>query len=70
MLRFFFFLLIGYLVLRFVLRFVIPLMRITSQTSARMREMEDRMRGGVPEQPQRGRPTTPKEDYIDYEEVK
>lgn len=71
MLRTIFYFLALFFLLRFVLRFVLPLMRLTSETHKRMRQMREEMDGErsaasreAPKKP------APKEDYIEYEEVK
>ena len=71
MLRTIFYFLAIFFLLRFVLRFVLPLMRLTSETHKRMRQMRDEMdagrSGAVPAEQKQ---SAPKEDYIEYEEVK
>jgi hypothetical protein len=54
---------------RFIVRFVLPIFRITSSVRAQMKNMQ----GNQPAQPQaptRPRPTVNKGDYIDYEEIR
>ncbi len=71
MLRTVFYFLALFFLLRFVLRFVLPLMRLTSETHKRMRQMRDEMhQGGTGNPPVEPRKSAPKEDYIEYEEVK
>lgn len=72
-LRFLFFLLIAYLLYRFIFGFVIPVYRTTRKVKQGFREMQDRMneaerqRTPPPQStPQREQPG----EYIDFEEVK
>jgi hypothetical protein len=68
-LRFVLFLLILFLLLRFVMRFVLPVMKITRMTHSHMNDMRRKME----EMEQKQRAPQPKRvdgDYIDYEEVK
>lgn len=58
-----------FFLLRFVLRFVLPLLRLTSETSKRMRQMQEELSKTTAAQQAPKRPA-PKEDYIEYEEVK
>lgn len=70
MLKTVFYFLALFFLLRFVLRFVLPLMRLTSETHKRMRQMRDEMdtsrTGAAPQ----AKTQAPREDYIEYEEVK
>ncbi len=72
-LRFFLFLLIFFVVIRFVLRFLLPVFKITRMTHQKMNEMKkqmDHMQGN----PGSGAKTRQKKqvegDYIEFEEVK
>ena len=71
-------LLVGYLISR-VLKFVLPIFRVTSAASSQMRKMQEQMQAQMQEaERQRNqqnqatqRRTAPKDgDYIDYEEVR
>ena len=82
-LRFLFFLIIAYILYRFLFDFVIPIYRTTKQVKKNFREMHDRMNQGMNPPPNEGmyqqaqkteNPNKNKKaepgDYIDYEEVK
>ena len=75
------FILVAYIVSRF-LRFLVPILRVTSAASSQMRTMQEQMQAQMKEmernqqqankatfqkEPKQGRPKD--EDYIDYEEV-
>lgn len=70
-LRFVLFLVILFLVIRFVMRFLLPIMKVTRMTHQHMNDMRKKM-----EEMQQGNSTGPQQhkrvdgDYIDYEEVK
>ncbi len=67
--RFVLFLLILFLVIRFVMRFVLPVMKITRMTHSHMNDMRRKME--EMEQKQNApRQKRVDGDYIDYEEVK
>jgi hypothetical protein len=57
---------------RFLARFVLPVFQLAKMTSAKMREMEQKMTGqSHPVNPgTRSKPKARDTDYIDYEEVK
>jgi len=66
--RFVLFLIVLYLVIRFVMRFLLPVMKLTSMTHSHMKDMRNKMN-----EMQQRQHTPPKRvdgDYIDYEEVK
>lgn len=68
--RFVLFLVILFLVIRFAMRFVLPIMKMTRMTHAHMNDMRKKM---DEMQQQKQTPPRPKRvdgDYIDYEEVK
>ena len=72
MLRTIFYFLALFFLVRFVLRFVLPLLRITGETSRRVRQMHQRMNDM---EASRGEKATEhkkpnKDEYIEYEEVK
>lgn len=64
------------LILRFVFRFLLPIMQVTSMAQSKMREMQKQMEemqkqsqnNNAKAQP--SRPRNIEGDYIDYEEVK
>jgi uncharacterized protein YoxC len=61
-----------YLILRFVIRFVLPVIRMTSAAKAKMREMQQQMEGMQQQANthQAPKPKVSDGDYIDYEEIK
>lgn len=69
------YILLAYILYRFVVGFVIPVYRTTRQVKKEFREMQERMNGQMKhqEQPAPEQYTEPKKpvgDYIDFEEVK
>jgi hypothetical protein len=79
MLAIFFYILLAYLVFRFVFGFLIPIVRTTRQVKRSFREMNARMNGGADphsqqaDARQKAAPATKspsKDDYIDFEEIK
>lgn len=59
------------LVLRFVVKYVLPIVRVVNGASRKMREMQNGAAGTAPTQPQSRRSVPPKKgDYIDFEEMK
>ncbi|RYZ22284.1 MAG: hypothetical protein EOO16_09635 [Chitinophagaceae bacterium] len=78
MLAVLFYILLGYLLFRFVFGFLIPIIRTTRQVKRSFREMNQRMQdayGGTNAAP--GATSVPpatkapsKDDYIDFEEIK
>ncbi|RYY39004.1 MAG: hypothetical protein EOO08_12050 [Chitinophagaceae bacterium] len=78
-LTYLFWLVLGYLAFRFIVGFVIPMVRTTRQVKRSFREMNQRMneRFGGADNGQAGtqkvQPSGPaprKDDYIDFEEIK
>ncbi|HUQ67538.1 MAG TPA: hypothetical protein VM101_15355 [Flavitalea sp.] len=74
MIRYLFWTIAFYLLIRFIFNFVIPVFRATKQMKGQMREFQNRMQSD-PEQPfqQKHEPSgteVKKGDYIDFEEVK
>ena len=66
---------LGYILLaiilyRFVTRFLIPVAKVTRQTSRKMREMQDAMQQMQQQPPKAEKPKPVEGTYIDYEEVK
>ncbi|WP_118950844.1 hypothetical protein [Taibaiella helva] len=63
------FLVVVFLLLRFLMRFVLPIMKMTRMTHQHMNDMRKKM-----EEMQQGQGSRPSKrvdgDYIDYEEVK
>jgi hypothetical protein len=60
------------IIYRFLSRYVLPIFKITSQHSDRIRQMQDQMRNmNNPNNNMAPKPKVQKEgDYIDYEEVR
>lgn len=56
--------------LRFVMRYVLPLLQGTREAGSRLRNLQDRMDAMEKKAAPEKRPQTRKEDYIDYEEVR
>lgn len=55
---------------RFIIRFLIPLFRVTKVAQQKMREMQDQMDSMNQQQTPNKRSTVKSGDYIEYEEVK
>jgi hypothetical protein len=77
----FFLAIVLYLLYRFVFNFLLPVVRTTRQVRQQFRNMQEGMGGGERQQfgaEERGEPRKqerhsgkpPKEDYIDFEEIK
>jgi hypothetical protein len=64
--------LVFYLVLRFVLRIVLPAVKLGRMANSRMREMQQKMEEmqQQAQNPAPGKPKVVDGDYIDYEEIK
>ena len=64
------------IIVRFLLRYILPVFRITSAASSQMRQMQDKMREMEEQmrqaqaQPIPNKKTKKDGDYIDYEEVR
>ena len=74
MIRYLFWAIAFYLLIRFIFNFVIPLFRATKQMKSQMKDFQSRMKGQQ-EQPfqhtqERSGNEVKKGDYIDFEEVK
>jgi len=67
--RFVLFLFILFLVIRFIMRFVMPIMKLTRMTHSHMNDMRKKMED-MQQQVNTPRPKRVDGDYIDYEEVK
>lgn len=77
MLKLLIFLIAGVVVLRFILRFVLPLLNITYMAQDRLRDMQRQMdemnrqaRQTESQHSIKSKPKPKKEEYIDYEEVR
>jgi len=66
--RIFLFLLLLFLILRFVMRFLLPVMKLTRMTHQKMNEMKTKMDQNATNEQQQRRKI--EGDYIEYEEVK
>jgi hypothetical protein len=60
--------------IRFLLRYILPIFRITSAANGQMKQMQEKMKAMEekmnPPSPQQARKVKKEGDYIDYEEVK
>ncbi len=69
--RIFLFLLLLFLIIRFVMRFLFPVLKLTRMTHQKMNEMKQQMDNmGNTSRPAAAKPKKLEGDYIDYEEVK
>jgi signal transduction histidine kinase len=72
--RFVLFLLVFILLIRFVMRFILPVMKMTRMTHQHMNDMKKKMdemkQGSYSGNPSPGQKKQVDGDYIDYEEVK
>lgn len=70
MFRIFLFMLVLYFVIRFVMRFIVPLARLTQMTHHTMNEVKQKMNQQHPPKQAKSAPKPVDGEYIDYEEVK
>ena len=63
------YIILAYLAYQFVFKFLLPVMRATSQVKHQMREFQSRMEGQE-EPPKQPADKKKAGDYIDYEEIK
>ncbi len=68
--RFVLFLVLLFLAIRFVMRFLMPIMKMTRMTHHHMNDMRKKMEEMQGKQPNDHQPKRVEGDYIDYEEVK
>ena len=64
------FVIIAYFVIRFVNRYLLPILKITKMTHHQMSEMRKKMDNMEQQQQQQKQSRRVDGDYIDYEEVK
>jgi energy-converting hydrogenase Eha subunit H len=76
MLRFLFLIFICYILYKLIFDFIIPVSRTTKQVKQKFRDMQQmqeevlRRQQQAQQQPPAAKPKSPKDDYIDFEEVK
>ncbi len=65
-----------FLIFRFLVKYILPVVQMTKQVRERMRHMQDQMNDAAGQKAAPGKatidpqPRAHKEDYIDYEEIK